>query len=120
MPPAREPHQVAEHQIVGSDLAFIAPAINQTRRLIERGIDEVGYAVPFRGRSGALRSIRQIDLNVKGAMEIARLSPRQRHDLAFAGAAEVPQRGTSHQPRRARDNNLLLRHRQNSGSSRPS
>jgi len=114
------PHLVAEHQIVGSDLAFIAPAINQIRRFIERGIDEVGRAVQFRGRSGALRSIRQVDLNVTGAMEIARPSPRQRDHLAFAGAAEVPKHGTPHQPCRARDNNLLVRHRQNSGSSRPS
>ena len=79
--------------------------------------DQPGRAAQFRSSSGALRSIRQIELNVTGAMEIARLSPRQRNHLAFAGAAEVPQRSTSHQPRRARDNNLLGRHRQNSGSS---
>ena len=111
------PHQVTEHQIVGSDLALIAPAINQTRRLIERGIDEVGRALQFRSSFGALRSIRQIELNVTGAMEVARLAPRQRDHLALPGAAEVPQRSTSHQPRRARDDNLLVRHRQNSGSS---
>jgi hypothetical protein len=59
-----------------------------------------------------MRRIRQIYLNVTGAMEIARLSPRQRDHLA--GAAEVSQRGASHQPCRARDNNFPGRHLEDS------
>ncbi len=77
-------HQVAEHQIVGSDLAFIAPAIHQVRRLIERGIDEVGCALQLRRAARALRGVGQIHLNMAGAIKITRLSARQRDNLAFA------------------------------------
>ena len=35
-------HQIAQHQIVGSDLVRIAPAVDQVRCFIERGIDEMG------------------------------------------------------------------------------
>ena len=34
-------HQVAQHQIVGSDLVRITPAVDQVRRFIERGIDQM-------------------------------------------------------------------------------
>ena len=43
-------HQVAQHRVIGADLAGIAPAIDQVRRLIERGVDEMGRAPQLRGR----------------------------------------------------------------------
>jgi len=77
-------HQVAEHQIVGSNLAFIAPSIHQVRRLIERGVDKVGCALQLRSDAGALHGVRQIHRNVAGAMKLARLAARQRDNLASA------------------------------------
>ncbi len=103
-------HQVAQHQIVGSYLAFIAPALHQVRRLIERCVDKVGCALQLRSAAGALSGIGQVYRNVAGAMEIAWLSARQRDHLASARAAEVPQGRVSHQPGRARDDDLLVRH----------
>jgi hypothetical protein len=58
----------------------------------------------------ASRRVGQVDGYVVGAVEIARLSPRQRYDVATAGSAEVPQCGISHQPRRARDHHLFASH----------
>ena len=103
-------HQVAQHRIIGADLAWIAPAIDQVRRLIERGVDEVGRAPQFGRGVLALRGIGQVDRDVAGAVELARLSPRQRDHLASAGSAEMPQGGASHQTRGARDHDLLARH----------
>ena len=40
-------HQVAQHRVVDGDLARIAPAVDQVRRLIERGVDEMGRALQF-------------------------------------------------------------------------
>ena len=40
-------HQVAQHRVIGTDLVRIAPAIDQVRRLIKRGVDEVGRALQF-------------------------------------------------------------------------
>ena len=40
-------HQVAQHAVVGVDLVLIAPAIDQARRFIKRGVDEVGCALQF-------------------------------------------------------------------------
>ena len=35
-------HQIAQHRVVDVDLLWIAPAVDQVRRLIERGVDEMG------------------------------------------------------------------------------
>ena len=103
-------HQIAQHQVVGADLVRIAPAVDQVRRFIERGIDEMGCALHFGGGAQALRRIGQVDRNVAGAVEFARLAPRQRHNVAAARRAEVPQCGISDQPRRARDHDFLVCH----------
>ena len=103
-------HQVAQHGVIGADLVWIAPAIDQVRRLIERGVDEVGRALQLRRRVLALGGIGQIDRDVTGAVELARLAPRQRDHLASAGSAEMPQGGASHQTGGAGDHNLLACH----------
>ena len=103
-------HQIAQHQIVGSDLVRIAPAVDQVRRFIERGIDEMGCILQRSCGLRALRRIGQVDRYVAGAMEIARLAARQRYNVAAAGPAEVPQCGISHQPGRARNHNFLVGH----------
>ena len=103
-------HQVAQHRVIGADLVRIAPAIDQVRRLIERGVDEMGRAPQLGRRALALGGIGQVDRDVTGAVELARLSPRQRDHLASAGAAEMPQGSASHQTRGARDNDLLACH----------
>ena len=77
----------------------------------------MGCALQIRRQAGTLPGIRQIGLNMAGAVQLARLAPRQRDQLAPTGATEVAQGGVSYQPGRARDDNLLGRHRQNSGSS---
>jgi hypothetical protein len=59
-----------------------------------------------------LPGIRKIGLDMAGAVQLARLAPRQRHDIAAAD--EVTQGGVSDQPGRAGDHNLLVRHLQNS------
>ena len=100
-------HQVAQHRVIGVDLVLIAPAIDQIRRLIERGVDEMGCALQFGRCTRALGGIGQVDRDVTGAVELARLAPRQRDHLASAGAAEMPQGGVSHQPRGARDDYLF-------------
>ncbi len=69
-------HQMTQHQIVGSDLVWIAPAVDQVRRLIERGIDKMGCILQRSCGLRALRRIGQIDLNVAGAVEFTRLAPR--------------------------------------------
>ena len=103
-------HQIAQHQIVGADLVRIAPAVDQVRRFIERGIDEMGCVLQRSCGLRALRRIGQIDRYVAGAMELARLAARQRYNFAAAGPAEVPQCGISHQPGRARDHYFLVGH----------
>ena len=103
-------HQVAQHGIVGADLAWIAPAVDQARRLVERGVDEMGRAPQLRRRVPALGGIGQIDRNVTGAVELARLAPRQRDHLASTGSAEMPQGSASHQTGGAGHHNLLARH----------
>jgi hypothetical protein len=35
-------HQIAQHAIVGLDLALIPPAVDQVWRLVERGVDQMG------------------------------------------------------------------------------
>jgi hypothetical protein len=100
---------IAKHPVIGSDLALVAPAVDQVRRPIKRGIDEMGGAPQWRRRAGAVRGVRQIGLNITSTMEIARLSGRQRDDFA-SGRAEVPQGGVSHQPGRARDDDFLVLH----------
>jgi hypothetical protein len=57
-----------------------------------------------------LRGFGQVDLDVPGAEELARLAPRQRHNVASTGRAEVPQCGISHQSGRARDHHFLPCH----------
>jgi hypothetical protein len=111
-------HQIAKHPVVGPDLVVVAPAVDQVRRLIERGIDEVGSALQLRSDAGTLRGIGQIGLNMTRAMEIARHPARQRDDFA-SGRAEVPQGGVSHQPRRARDDDFLVLHWLDSGCGSP-
>ena len=54
-------HQVAQHHVIGADLVWIAPAIDQVRRLIERGVDEMGCALQRRCGLRALRRIGQVD-----------------------------------------------------------
>ena len=103
-------HQVAQHRVVGVDLVWIAPAVDQVRRFIERGIDEMGCTLQRSCGQRALRRIGQVDRHVAGAIEFARLAARQRYHFAAAGAAEVPQCGISHQTRRARNHNFLVGH----------
>ena len=103
-------HQIAQHQIVGADLVLIAPAVDQIRCLIERGINQVGGALQFGGGAQALRRIGQVDRNVPGAVKLARLATRQRQNVASPDAAEVPQCGISHQSGRARDHHFLVCH----------
>ena len=103
-------HQIAQHQVVGSDLVWIAPAVDQVRRFIERGIDEMGCILQRSCGLRALRRIGQVDRHVAGAVELARLAPRQRDNFAAAGSAEVPQCGISDQPCRARDHHFLVCH----------
>ena len=69
-------HQIAQHHVVGSDLVWIAPAVDQIRRFIERGIDKMGCILQRSCGLRALRSIGQIDLNVAGAVELSRFAPR--------------------------------------------
>jgi len=83
---------------------------------MERGIDEVGCSQQFRRDAQALRRIRQIDLNVARPMQLARLPSRQRDNFAPVGCAEVPHGCISHQPGRARDHHLLVRHLQTPGA----
>ncbi len=58
----------------------------------------------------ALRFIHEVDGQMAGAVELARLAAGQRNDLDAAGALEMPQGGVADQPRRARDHNLLACH----------
>ena len=69
-------HQVAQHRIIGADLALVAPAVDQARRLIQRSVDQMGSALQLHRDAFALGSVGQIDLNVAGTVENARLSPR--------------------------------------------
>jgi hypothetical protein len=105
---------IAKHPVTGCDLALVAPAVDQVRRLMERGIDEMGGAPQLLRRTGALRGVRQIGLNITSTMEIARLPARQRDDFA-SGHAEVPQGSVSDEPRRARNDDFLVLHWPDSG-----
>ena len=102
-------HQVAQHQIVGADLVRIAPAVDQVRRFIERGIDEVGGALQFGGDAHALRRVGQVDRNVAGAVGARAACAATAPQPRIRQRAEVPQGGISHQPGRARDHDLLVR-----------
>ena len=35
-------HQIAQHPVIDVDLLLIAPAVDEIRRLIERGVDQMG------------------------------------------------------------------------------
>jgi hypothetical protein len=77
---------IAKHPVIGCDLALVAPAVDQVRRLIKRGIDEMGGAPQWRSRAGALPGVRQIGLNITSTMEFARPSARQRDDFTSPDA----------------------------------
>jgi hypothetical protein len=73
-----------------------------------------------RGHRGrALRGIAEIDGHEPRAMQIARLAPRQCHDLTAAHTTEVPQGGASNEPGRACNHDLLACHRAASRQHRP-
>ena len=99
-------HQIAQHQIIGADLVWIAPAIDETRRFIEGRIDEVSCSLQLRRRLRALRRIGQVDRHMMGAVERARLAPRQGYDIGAASLAEVPQCGISDPSEGRRAGNL--------------
>jgi hypothetical protein len=103
-------HQVAQNLVVGAYLIWIAPAVDQVRRFIKRGIDQMRCALQFRCGIGTLGCYGKVDRHMARAIELARLAPRQRHDLASIQCAEVPQGGVSHQPGRAGDHYLLVGH----------
>jgi len=69
-------HQIAQHQIVGSYLVRIAPAVDQVRRFIERGIDEMGCILQRCCGLRALRPIGQVGRYVAGTVELTRLAAR--------------------------------------------
>ena len=54
--------------------------------------------------------IGQVDRDVAGALQFARLAARQGDHLASSHTAEMPQGGVSHEPGRARDDNLFDGH----------
>ena len=70
----------------------------------------MGCALQLCGGPRALRGIGEVDRHVTGAVELARLAPRQRHNVAPTRAAEVPQRGISDQTGRACDHDFLVCH----------
>ena len=78
-------HQVAQHPVVGVDLVLVAPAIDQARRFIKRGVDEVGCALQFGRCARALDGIGQVDRDVAGAMQFPWLAAGQRNDLSEPG-----------------------------------
>jgi hypothetical protein len=85
----------------------VAPAVDQARLFMERGIDQVRRALELASHRSALRSIGEIERDMARAMESARLAPRQRDHLGATCAAEVAQCGVADQPGRTRDHHLL-------------
>ena len=103
-------HQIAQHAVVGLDLPGVAPAIDQARRLIECGIDQMGCTAELGRGAAAILGAGEIDRHVPRAVEIARLAARQRDALAIIGCTEVPQGGAADQAGGAGDHDFLVGH----------
>jgi hypothetical protein len=88
-------HQVAQHMIVDRDLLLVAPAVDEIGLFIERRVDQMRGALELACHRGALRRVGEVERDVTRAVEIARLTPRQRHNLRAADCAEVPQGGVA-------------------------
>ena len=71
-------HQVAQHRVIGADLVRVAPAIDQVRRLIERGVDEMSCALQRRPRHAGIGP---------GRSDRPRRDGRRRAGAAFAATA---------------------------------
>jgi hypothetical protein len=91
------------------DLLLIAPAVDQVRRFVERGIDRWVASAARRGCAHCAASA-EIDRHMARAVELARLAAGQRNDLDAGIACEMPQGGVADQTRRARDHDLLACH----------
>ncbi len=103
-------HQIAQHPVVGFDLPGVTPAIDQARRLIERGIDQMGCTAELSRGAAAILSAGEIDRHVPRTAEIAWFAARQRDALAIVGCAEVSQGGAADQAGRAGDHDFLVGH----------
>jgi hypothetical protein len=55
--------QIAQHQIVGTDLAFVAPTLDKAGEFEQRGIDEMGHAGESAEHRAAPRGIGQVERN---------------------------------------------------------
>ncbi|MGY4598911.1 hypothetical protein ACVWXL_006657 [Bradyrhizobium sp. GM22.5] len=92
------------------DLLRVAPAVDELRRLVERGVDQMRCAAQFRGGTPAIRCAGQVDRYMTGTVEVARLPPGQGNDIAPARDAEVSQRGIADETARSGDHDFLARH----------
>src|SRR3954471_17120823 len=67
-------------------------------------------AAQFRGGASAIRCAGQVDGDMTGAVEVARLPPGQGNDIAPARNAEVSQRGVTDETTRSGNHAFLYRH----------
>ncbi len=99
-------HQIAQHVVVDAHLLVVTPAVHQIGLFIESSVGQMRGAPQFARLRSALRGVGEIERDETRAIKIARLTPRQRHNLNAMRAAEMSKRRIAHQPRRARDHHF--------------